>query len=118
MLRLVFLLLTEHHRASSDPLAYVRTTGVALLPWQPSNSALPGLCYGEEFGKVMLSRLGSMKDRHNWAVTHSDVEDLVVQMCPARINMRFLVSGLSSHIETDIRQRLHSYVTNDRLRIR
>ena len=28
-----------------------------------------------------------------------------------------MVSGLSSDIETEIRQRLHSYVTDDRLRI-
>ena len=66
----------------------------------------------------MLSRLGSMKDRHTWAVTPSDVEDLFVQICPVRINRRLLVSGLSSDIETEIRQRLHSYVINDRLRIR
>ena len=66
----------------------------------------------------MLSRLGSMKDRHTWAVTPSDVEDLFVQICPARINRRLLVSGLSSDIETEIRHRLHSYVIDDRLRIR
>ena len=59
-----------------------------------------------------------MKDRHTWAVTPSDVEDLFVQICPARINRRLLVSGLSSDIETEIRQRLHSYVIDDRLRIR
>ena len=46
------------------------------------------------------------------------MEDLFVQICPARINRRLLVSGLSYNIETDIRQRLHSYVTDDRLRIR
>ena len=66
----------------------------------------------------MLSRLGSMKDRHTLAVTPSDVEDLFVQICPARINRPMLVSGLSSDIETEIRQRLQSYVTDDRLRIR
>ena len=66
----------------------------------------------------MLSRLGSMKDRHTGAVTPSHVEDLFVAICPARINRRLLVSGLSSDIETEIRQRLHSYVTDDRLRIR
>ena len=117
VLRLVFVLLTELGRAAADPLVYVRTIGVALLHWQTFNSGLPGLCYGEEFGEVMLSRLGSMKDRHTWAVTPSDVEDLFVQICPARINKRLLVSGLSSDIETEIRQRLHSYVTDDRLRI-
>ena len=46
------------------------------------------------------------------------MEDLFVQICPARINRRLLVSGLSSDIETEIRQRLHSYVIDDRLRIR
>ena len=66
----------------------------------------------------MLSRLRSMKDRHTWAVTSSDAEDLFVQICPARINRRLLVSGLSSDIETEIGQRLHSYVIDDRLRIR
>ena len=59
-----------------------------------------------------------MKDRHTWAVTPSNVEDLFVKICPARINRRLLVSGLSSDIETKIRQRLHSYVIADRLRIR
>ena len=58
-----------------------------------------------------------MKDRHTSAVTLSDVEDLFVQICPARINEHLLVSGLSSDIETEIRQRLHSYVTDNRLRI-
>ena len=114
----MFVLLTELGRAAADPLVYVRTIGVALLHWQALNSALPGLCYGEEFGEVMLSRLGSMKGRHTWAVTPCDVEDLFVQICPARINRRLLVSGLSSDIVTEIRQRLHSYVTDDRLRIR
>ena len=47
-----------------------------------------------------------------------DVEDLFGQICPARINRRLLVSGLSFDIETEIRQRLHSYVIDDRLRIR
>ena len=100
----MFLLLIELGRAAAEPVVYV--------------SGLPGLCYGEEFGEVMLSRLGSMKDRHIWAVTSSDVEDLFVQICPARINRRLLVSGLSSDIKTEIRQRLHSYVIDDRLRIR
>ena len=116
-LRLVFLLFTELGRAATDPVVYVRTIDVALLHWQAFNSGLPGLSYGEEFGNVMLSRLGSMKDRQTWAVTPSNVEDLFVQICPARINRRLLVSGLSSHIETEIRQRLHSYVTDNRLRI-
>ena len=66
----------------------------------------------------MLSRLGSMKHRHTWAITPSDVENLLVQMCPARINKRLLVSGLSSDIETEIGQQLHCYVTYHRLRIR
>ena len=88
------------------------------LHWQAFNSGLPGLYYGEEFGEVMLSRVVSMKDRHTWAVTPSGVEDLFVQMCPAINNRRLLVSGLSSDIETEIRQRLHSYVIDDRLRIR
>ena len=65
----------------------------------------------------MLSRLGSMKDRHTWAVIPSDVEDLFVQICPARMNRRLLVSSLSSDLETEIRQHLHSYVIDDRLRI-
>ena len=111
------MLLTELGRTAADPLVYVRTIGVALLHLQAFNSALLGLCYGEEFGEVMPSRLGSMKDRHTWAVTPSDVEDLFVQICPARMNRRLLVSGLSSDIETEIRQRLHSYVTDDRLKI-
>ena len=118
VLRLVFVLLTELGRAAADPLVYVRTIGFALLHWQAFNSSLLGLCYGEEFGKVMLSRLGSMEDRHTWAVTRTDVEDLFVPICPARINRQLLVSGLSSDIETEIRQRLHSYLTDDRLRIR
>ena len=46
------------------------------------------------------------------------MEDLFVQIYPARINRRLLVSGFSSDIETEIQQRLHSYVTDDRLRIR
>ena len=86
VLRLVVLLLTELGRAAADPVVYVRTIGVALPHWQTFNSGLPGLCYGEEFGEVMLSRLGSMKDRHTWAVTPRDVEDLFGQICPARIN--------------------------------
>ena len=114
VLRLVFVLLIELGRAAADPVVYVRTIGVALMHWQTFNSSMPGLCNGEEFGEVMLSRLGSMKDRHTWAVTPSDVKDLFVQICPARINGRLLVSGLSSDIETEIRQRLHSYVVDDR----
>ena len=114
----MFVLLIELGRAAADPVVYVRTIGVALLHWQTFNSGLPGLCYGEEFGEVMLSRLRSMKDRHTWAVTSSDVEDLFVQICPSSINRRLLVSGLSSDIGTEIRQRLHSYVVDDRLRIR
>ena len=102
----------------SSSVVYVRTIGVALLHWQAFNSSRSGLCYGEEFGEGMLSQLGSMKDRHTWAVTPSDVEDLFVHICPARINTRLLVSGLSSYIETEICQRLQSYVTDDRLRIR
>ena len=117
-LRLVFVLLIELGRAAADPVVYVRTIGVALLHWQTFNSGLPGLCYGEEFGEVMLSRLGSMKDRHTWAVTPSDVEDLFVQICPAKINRRLLVSSLSTDIETEIQQRLHSYVIDDRVRVR
>ena len=81
---------------------YARTIGVVLLHWQTFNNGLPGLCDGEEFGEVMLSRLGLMKDRHTRAVTPSDVEDLFVQICPARNNRRLLVSGLSSDIETDM----------------
>ena len=81
---------------------YVTTIGVALLHWQAFNSGLPRLCYGEEFGEVMLTPLGSMKERFTWAVTPSDVEDLFVQICPARINRRLLVSGLSSDIENEI----------------
>ena len=69
VLRLVFVLLTELRRAAADPVVYVRTIGVALLHSQAFNSGLTGLCYGEEFGEVMLSRLGCMKDRHTWAVT-------------------------------------------------
>ena len=100
VLRLVFVLLTQLGRAAVDPLVYVRTIGVALMHWRAFNSAVPGMCYGEEFGEVMLSRLGSMKDRHMWAVTPSDIEDLFVQICFARINKRLLVSGLSSDIRT------------------
>ena len=111
VLRLVFVLLMELGRAAADPVVYVRTICVALMHWQTFNSGLPGLCYGEEFGEVMLSRLGSMKDGHIWAVTPSDVEDLFVLICPVRINRRLLVSGLSSDIETEIGQRLHSYVS-------
>ena len=117
VLRLVFVLLTELGRAAADPLVDVRTIRVPLLHWQAFNSGLPGLSYGEEFGEVMLSRLGSMKDRHTWAIRPSDMEDLLVQISAARINRRMLVSGLSSDIETEIGQRLHSYVTDDRLRI-
>ena len=58
------MLLTEPGRAAPDPLVYVRTIGVALMHWQAFNSALPGLCCGEEFGDVMLGKMGSMKDRH------------------------------------------------------
>ena len=85
VLRLVFVLLIELWRAAADPVVYVRTIGVALLHWETFNSGLRGLYYGEEFGEVMLSRLGSMKDRHTWAVTYSDVEDLFVQICPAQL---------------------------------
>ena len=67
VLRLVFVLLTGLGRAAADPLVYVRTIGVALLHWQAFNSGLPGLCHGEEFGEVMLSRLGCMKERHTWS---------------------------------------------------
>ena len=118
ILRLVFVLLTELGRAAADPLVYVRTIGVAIMHWQAFNSAPPGLCYGKEFGEDMLSRLGSMKVRYTWAVTLSDVEDLFVQICPVRINRRLLVSSLLFDIETEIRQHLHSYVTDDRLRIK
>ena len=117
-LRLVFVLLFELRRAAADPVVYVRIVGVALLHWQMFNSGLPGLCYGEEFGEVMLSRLGSMKDRHTWAVKPSDVEDLFVQICPARMNRCLLVRGLSSDVETEIGQRSHSYVFDDRLVLR
>ena len=112
------MLLTEVGRAAAHRVVYVRTIGITLLHWQAFNSGLPGMCYGDGFGEVMLSRLGSMKDRHTWAVTPSDVQDLFVKICPARIHRRLLVSGLSSDIETEIRQRLHSYVTDDGLRIR
>ena len=81
---------------------YVSTIGFALMQWQAFNSALPRLSYGEEFSGVMLSSLGSMRDRHTWAVTPSDVEDLIVQVCPARINSRLVVSGLLSDIETQV----------------
>ena len=118
VLRLVFVLLIELGRAAADPGLYVRTIDVALLHWQTFNSDLPGLCSREEFREVMLSPLESMKDRHTWAVTPSDVEDLFAQTCPARINRRLLVSSLSSDIETEIRLRLHSYVIDDCLRIR
>ena len=87
------------------------------MHWQVFNNTLPRLCYGEEFGEVMLSRLVSMKDRHTWAVTQSDVEDLFVQICRARIHRQLVVNGLSSNIETQIRQRLHSSVTDNRQRI-
>ena len=102
VLRLVFVLLTDLGWTAADPVVYVRTIGVALLHWQVFNSGLPRLCYGEEFGEVMVSRLGSMKDRQTWAVTPSNVEDLFVQICPARFNTRLLVSGLSSDIECEI----------------
>ena len=113
----MFVLLIALGRAA-EHVVYVRTIGVALLHWQTFNSGLPGLCYGEGFGDVMLSPLGSMKDRHTWAVTPSDVEDLFVQICASRNNRRLLVSGLSSDVETEIRQRLHLYAIDDRLRIR
>ena len=116
VLRLVFVLLPEVGRAAADPGVYVRTIVAALLQWQAFNSSVPGLSYVEEFGKVIFSRLWSMKDRHTWAVTPSDVEDLFVQIRPTSINRRLLVSGLSCDIETEIRQRLHSYVTDDRRR--
>ena len=82
-----------------------------------SDAPVCGLCYGKEFGEDMLSRLGSLKDRYTWAVTPSGVEDLFVQICPARMNRRLLVIRLSFDIETEIRQGLHSYVTDDRLRL-
>ena len=88
------MLLTELGRAAADPLVFVRSIGVALLHWQGFNSTLKGLRYGEESGEVMLSQLGSMKDRHTWAVTTSDVQDLSVQICHARFNRRHMVSGL------------------------
>ena len=106
VLRPVFVLLTELGRAAANPLVYLRTIGVALMRWQGFNSALPGLCYGEEFGEVMLSPLGSMKDRHTWAVTLRDAEDLFVRICPARIYRRLLGSDSSSDVETEIGQRL------------
>ena len=118
VLRPVFVLLIELGRAAAEPVVYVRTIGVALLHWQTFNSGLQGLCYGEAFGEVMLSRLGSTTDRHTWAATPSDVEELFVQICPGRINRHLLVSGLSCNIETEIRQRLHSYVIDDRVGIR
>ena len=117
VLRLVFSLLSELRRAAADAVVYPRTIGVALLHWQTFDSGLPGLCYGEEFGEVMLSRLGCKKGRHTLAVTPSDVEDLFVQICSARMNRGLLVSGLSADIETEVRQRLHSYVIDNRLRI-
>ena len=55
VLRLLFALLTGLGRAAADPVVFMRTIGVALLHWQAFNSGLPGLCYGEEFGQVMLS---------------------------------------------------------------
>ena len=116
-LPLVFVLLTELGRAAADPVVYVTTIGVASLHWQAINSGLPEWCYREEFGEVMLSPIGSTKDRHSWAVTPSGMEDLFVQICRARMNKHLLVIGLSSDIETEIRQRLHSCVTDDRLRI-
>ena len=97
----MFVLLIELGRAAADRLVYVRTIGAALLHWQTFSSGLPGFCYGEELGGVMLTQLGSMKNRHTWAVTPSDVEDLFVQICPAKINRRLLVGRLSSDIETD-----------------
>ena len=48
---------------------------------------------------------------------HYNVAHLFVQICPARSNRRLLGSGLSSDIENEIRQRLHPYVIDDRLRI-
>ena len=116
--KLVFVLLTELGKAAADPLVYVRTVRVALLHWQAFKSGMPGLCHGEEFGEIMLSPLGSIKILHTWAVTPSNLGDLFVQISPTRMNRRLLVGGLSSDIETEIQQRLHSYVTDDRLRIR
>ena len=98
VLQPVCVLLIELGRAAADRVVYVSTIGVALSHLQTFHSGLPGLCYGEEFGEVMLSRLGSMKDPHTWAVTPSYVEDLFVQVCPARINRRPRLSGLSSDI--------------------
>ena len=85
VLRLVFVLLTELGRTAANPVVYARTISVALLHWPAFNSGLPGLCYGEEFAARMLCRLVSMKDRHNLAVTPSNVEDLFVQMCRAEL---------------------------------
>ena len=79
----MFVILTEICGAAADPFLYVRTIGVALMHWQAFNSALPKLCCGEAFGEVMLNQLGSTKDRHTWAITASDAEDLFVQICPA-----------------------------------
>ena len=64
--RFMFVLFIELERAAADPVVYVRTIGVALMHWQTFNSGLPGLCYGEELGEVMLSRIGSMKDQQIW----------------------------------------------------
>ena len=55
VLQLVFVLLIELRMAAAEPVVYVRTISVTLLHPQTFNSCLPGLCYGEEFGKVMLS---------------------------------------------------------------
>ena len=112
----MFVLLTVLE--PEDPLVYVRTIGLALLHWQNFNTALPGLCYGEEFGEVMLSRLGYMKRKHTWAVAITDVEDLFVQISPAAINRRLLVSGVSSAIEAEVRQRLQAYLHDERVLIR
>ena len=90
---------------------YVRTIGVALMRWQAFDGALSRLWYGEQFGEVMLSRLGSKKYRDTWAVTLSNVGESFVQICPARINRHLLLRGFLSDIETEMRQRLHSYVT-------
>ena len=85
MLRLVFVLLRELGRAAADPFVYVRTILVALFHWQAFNRGLPRLWYGVEFGEVMLSRLGSMKNQHTLAVTPNDVEDVFLQFCASRI---------------------------------
>ena len=79
VLRLLFMLSTEICRAAADPLVYVRTIGVALKHLQVFNSALPKLCYGEKFGGVMFSRLGSLKERLHSSVTDNGFR---IRYCP------------------------------------